>query len=329
MSFGEKERFFIPIKGHRPVRSLCWQGNELVDWVAGGTRFQLDGSITPARVIFAYSFDRAIATKDGTFAILYQVLGTKGLIISGAKVIREINRSFYHACTYEYPVTVFELPDGKPVLVHCPDDYNKIEIEELESGKRLTRREGEAQDFFHSRLQVSPDGKYLLSAGWIWHPLDRIQLFLLAEGLKTPAILDQYAELELPEEVFEVHAASFQGNDAVIVVGDSAGESDKPGAFLVRYDLTKKKTDLVTSLEEEPGAIMPLGNDYVIGFYEHPKLFELPSGKVVRRWPELKTGNQNSSIIHHVKKIPPFAFDADGKRFAVADENGITVILLG
>jgi hypothetical protein len=67
----------------------------------------------------------------------------------------------------------------------------------------------------------------------------------------------------------------------------------------------------------------------MIGFYKYPKLFELSSGKVLQRWPELDSGTQISSIIRGIEKLPPLAFDPDRKRFAVSDKKGITVIQLG
>jgi hypothetical protein len=36
---------------------------------------------------------------------------------------------------------------------------------------------------------------------------------------------------------------------------------------------------------------------YAVGFYEHPRLYELATGRVVEQWPELVTGKQSSSII--------------------------------
>ena len=73
---------------------------------------------------------------------------------------------------------------------------------------------------------------------------------------------------------------------------------------------------------------MALG-DLAISFYEHPKLLDLATGKVLRRWPELQSGLQNSSIIHHHDPPPPIALDPLNRRFAIANSEAITVIQLG
>jgi hypothetical protein len=206
----EKRRYCIPTVHGDGVRSLYWHGDALVDLASGGITYHLDGTKKPSSVFYAYQFDRAIGFRETGYAILYEVLGTKGLILKNGKHVREINRSYYHANVYEYPVAIFELPDGRIVIAHCPEKYNRIEIEEIESGKRLAVRQGDPQDFFHSRLQVSSDGEYLISVGWVWHPLDFVQLFSIREALQNPSHLDQYKDLQMPEELFEIHAAAFQ-----------------------------------------------------------------------------------------------------------------------
>src|SRR5512142_2915226 len=90
------------------VVSLTWCGDSLVDWVCGGTVFYLDGTRKEANVRWAFPFDAACATKDGHFAVIYQRLGTKALLLRDGKFLRELNRSFYHAHVYEYPVCIWQ-----------------------------------------------------------------------------------------------------------------------------------------------------------------------------------------------------------------------------
>lgn len=327
MSLKEKNRIVIPVEC--PVQSLCWEGEELVDWAGGGIRFALTGETKKSNIRFGDQFDRAVVSLDRRFAVLYEVLGTKGLVVCGREHTREINRCDYYARTYEYPIAIFSLPDGTQALAHCPDAYNKIEIEELSSGRRLTERIGKGVDFFHSRLQVSPGGTYLVSAGWVWQPIDAVQIFLVADVLKSPEQLDQYDDFGLcglPSPV-EITHATFQSDDVLLLAGHN-GEGVPPKIYLVGYSLGDKKVLFSTPMEEIPGTIMPLGTEHVVGFYGHPKLFENCSGKVVHEWPGLKSGQQDSSIIRNENEIPPLALDPAHKRFAIADEKQITVIQL-
>ncbi|MET0791687.1 MAG: hypothetical protein ABW061_09225, partial [Polyangiaceae bacterium] len=159
-------------------RSLAWDGDVLVDWVAGGTRYHLDGTIIRAGISWAYEFDAATALSNSPWAVIYERLGTKALLLKHGTLVRELNRSFYHAQVYAYPVSLLLAPGGRVVVAHCPDEYNRIEIEDANTGERLTASsKRKPEDFFHSRLQPSPDGKWLLSAGWVWHPFDALCWF--------------------------------------------------------------------------------------------------------------------------------------------------------
>lgn len=150
------------------VRSLAWLEDGLVDWVGGGARYGLDGSIRRAGVNYAYRFDAAVSTADGRFAVIYERTGTKGLVLREGNILREINRSFNQAHVYEYPICLWTRKDGRSLMAHCPDDYDRLEIDDLETGERLIPSSDRTSvDFFHSRLQISPNGTRLLSAGWV------------------------------------------------------------------------------------------------------------------------------------------------------------------
>ncbi len=149
------------------VQSLVWNGDELIDWAGGGTRFSLDGETVSNPVSYGDTFDAAAMSPSGEFAVTYTRLGTKGLVLHRGKIIREINRSYYHADVYEYPIALARLKNGREVLIHCPEEYCRLEIDDVQSGERLTdRRSRKPADFFQSRLAVSADGRTLASAGW-------------------------------------------------------------------------------------------------------------------------------------------------------------------
>lgn len=321
----EINRTIIPIKSGYQPRALCWHGDELIDW-AGIIRYQLDGTSSDPRINYPYRFDHAVSSASGEYVVLYELLGTKGLVLKGDRPVREINRSFYHAHVYEYPVVLFALPDGREVIAHCPDHYNVIEIEEVKSGKRLTTRSGEAADFFHSRLQVSPDGRYLLSAGWFWHPWDTIQLYDIAKVLQLPESLDRCWSGDVSNaNLGKINSAAFNGPDLIVFAGET---EDEQALRLGIYSIQANAVLTSCALDAPAGTLMPLG-DVAISFFENPKLLDLATGKVLHRWSELSTGRQNSSIIWHIDGVATIALDPSKRRFAVADSENITVVQLG
>jgi hypothetical protein len=330
------KQVFIATQG---VRSLCWQGDTIVDWVEGGIQYALDGSKKETYRSYAYDFDSAAVSPSGRYAAIYTKLGTKGLLLDAGKDLREINRSYYQANVYEYPVLLFQLLDGREVIAHCPEDYNKLEIEEIETGKRLTSRPPQqATDFFQSRLSTNPSGTKLMSAGWVWHPFDSTIVYDIQNVLANPASLDRGEPLYsfvagdfLTEDNSSIFASDSR---LVIACADYKGHDNvshqslyEPGHIAI-YDLGIQDFVSVVDAEDIAGTMMPIGTDHILGFYDHPKVIDLKTGQVVCRWPEIKSGKQISSIIWHQELPPPMALDPANRRFAVAGEDGITIVFL-
>ncbi|MFL5351468.1 hypothetical protein [Archangium sp.] len=297
-----------------------------MDWISGGNRHGLDGSVVEPPVRYGYRFDSAVMSRDGRYAVIYERLGTKGLVVKEGMVEREINRSCYHADAYEYPVALVTLPSGRTLLAHCPDEYCRLELEDVETGERLTRRKSESPDIFHSRLQFSRDGRYLLSAGWLWHPVDVAYVFDVARALEHPESLDQPQGLAPGDSFVEVQSAAFGEKDTLVARfwGLEGSETEEEGGLGV-YSLTERRFLSVVQPGCPMGTMMVM-DGYVVGFYEHPRLIELATGRVVEQWPELSTGKQASSIIRHLPRLPPFALDPARCRFAVGTEKGIEVV---
>ncbi len=118
-----------------------------------------------------YRFDRAIGlrTADAFWAVVYTNRSTKAVLMKNGIEPRELNRSYYCAGSYDYPIAIAENHMGRPVVVHCPQQFNVLEVEDAESGENLGRIKSRHMEF-HSRLAMSADGRFLLDAGWFWHP---------------------------------------------------------------------------------------------------------------------------------------------------------------
>src|SRR5260221_11033383 len=102
------------------IRTLCWSGDTLVDW-ENGLRISLDGTRSDRQWGYGYRFDRAVMSPSGRYAVIYEQRGTKGLGLEEGRPLREINRSYYHADVFEYPIARFTLPGGRRVIAHGPE----------------------------------------------------------------------------------------------------------------------------------------------------------------------------------------------------------------
>lgn len=320
------------------VRSLAWRGDELVDWVGGGRAFKLDGAEVRAQAYYAYRFDSAIASPDGRYAVLYEKLGTKALLLKDGKIMREIDRSYYCAEAYEFPVVLFHAPKGRLVLAHCPQSYRRIEFEEVETGAILTHsKDREPADFFHSRLIVSPGGKRMLSAGWVWHPWSSVVTFDVARALTDPEQLDRTEGVQ-PPPTPEIGSACWLDDDRMIIGGSASEErlddeqepeSGLPLRGLAIYDVARGSCERAFDRDEPPGTMFAVDEGRVLSLYRHPKLIDLNTGTTLHVWGGLYSGLQDSSIVRHLEDDalpPPMAFDAVRKRFAIANGDSITVI---
>jgi hypothetical protein len=246
----------IQLPAQNGVRSLAWADDALIDWCAGGAMYLLDGTSCDRAVNYAFPFDAVTTSRDGLYAVIYQRLGTKGLVLRQGKVLREINRSFYHASVYEYPVIFAKLPDGREALVHCPERYNELRIEDAETGVELTPPASrKPADFFQSRLSTSGNGRWLASAGWIWHPFESVAVFDLHTAINNAAVLDPLSTIL--NRAVEIHSASFL-NDEQLLLWSAADAEDfrddedrldepqpamNPGSIGI-YDLNTQRADV-------------------------------------------------------------------------------------
>ena len=71
---------------------------------------------------------------------------------------------------------------------------------------------------------------------------------------------------------------------------------------------------------------MAIDNAHLLALHGHPKLIGLMEGRELQAWPEIHSGMQTSSILTEAEMPPPIAIDRAGKRCAIADERGISIL---
>ena len=321
----------IPVEA--PPKALVWQGDELV---AGcGRRWGRDG--VERKVVFArrFPFDAGITSVSGRYSAVYQERGTKGVLLERDRLVRELNRSDYQAPNYDYPLALGTLGDGREVVVHCPDDYNVLQIEDAASGERLTAGSREPQDVFHSRLSLSPDGRHLLAVGWFWHPFGIAMVYDTALALTDPATLD--GEGLLPSAAVmngEVTAGCWLDVDRLVLATGGEGWSDgeesalRPrhlGVWSVSEGRWLHRNPITGA---EPGILLLPRGDHVISLLGHPRLLDTATGRLVAEWPEVGVPGKTTCFgVSHVPS-PVAALHPDGTRLAIAQAESIALITL-
>jgi hypothetical protein len=316
------------------AQSLCWIGDALIDWAGGNRMIDLDKGAHHSRVNWAYRFDAAVQSPSGRHAVIYESFGTKAVVIGRGKFLRELNRSFYYAHVYSYPVAFLIHPDGRELIAHCPERYNRIEIEDAATGERLNAGiDRELADFFHSRLAVSPGGTRLMSAGWIWHPIETTVTWPIRDILADPRVLDSRGMPDIAVRC-EIDDSVFIDDDRLLLScnsdSDDFGDNEtpfRPGSLAV-FNLVTGQYEHATAVNETVGEMLWLGDGLVVGLDGCPRVFDIRSGEIVFRWPDIATGPRSGSICVKHEDRRPIALDPLRRRFAVAHKNGISAVLL-
>jgi hypothetical protein len=117
----------------------------------------------------------------GRFAAIVNDYGRHGVVVNldrHGKMTMGLDGGSYHSNTVPFSVTFAEHA-GRAVVVH-PTGWNRLDISDAQTGRLLTARThvpaaaGERPehllDYFHGRLQVSADGRWLADDGSVWHP---------------------------------------------------------------------------------------------------------------------------------------------------------------
>ncbi|MGW7239540.1 hypothetical protein [Streptomyces sp. NPDC054804] len=282
----------IPVKS--APKSLAWQGDELVSATGGGRRWGRDGVERRAPFAWSFPFDAGTTSASGAYSAVYQERGTKAVLLGGDRAVRELNRSYYHATDYDYPLALGALADGREVVVHCPDEYNVLQIEDAASGERLTAGGREPEDVFHSRLSLSPDGRHVLSVGWLWQPFGTALVYDTTLALTDPGTLEGEGVLPIAAVMNGVVTAGCWLDADRLVLATGAEEWDEeeaaglPARHLGVWSVSGGRwlhRSPVT--DAEPGVLLLPRGDQVICFSGHPRLLDTATGVVVAEWPEV------------------------------------------
>lgn len=313
------------------LRTLDWFDGALVDWNSAGTQYSLDGATKKLQKYhFGFVCDGSITSENGTYALIYQKLGTKGLLLKNGEILREINRSYYQSSAYEFPAAFLNYKN-RTYLVHCPTEYCQLDIEDVETGIILTKiPERKPQDFFHSRIEISPNHKYILSKGWYWHPFDGIALFDVEKCINDPQLLD--SGLTPPEVTAEICSASFINNDELLICSsnekpmDDELEDPIPRGHIAIWNIKTNVLQNPVKVQGAYGNIFAIDHNKCWDLFGHPKIINLENGAIIAEDSTVFSGHQNSSIIHHLEKLPKVVFNRKTKQVAIADGHKIEVL---
>ncbi|MEU1478589.1 hypothetical protein [Streptomyces sp. NPDC005760] len=219
--------------------------------------------------------------------------------------------------------------------MHCPESYNVLQIEDAADGERLTVGGREPEDVFHSRLSLSPDGRFLLSVGWIWQPFGIALVYDTALAPADANSLD--GEGLLPAMAVmggEVTAGCWlDGDRLVLATGSEEWYDDEelalPPRHLGVWSMSGGHWLHRSPVPDaDPGVLLLARGDQVLSLHGHPRLLDAATGRVVAEWPEVGVPVKPTCFGHRRVPTPVAALHPDGIRLAVAQAESIALIEL-
>jgi hypothetical protein len=118
----------------------------------------------------------------GRFAAVVNDYGKRGILVDLQRgvVTRVLDGGDYYSDPVPFSFAFVNVR-GRALGIHRTD-WNRLDISDPATGELLSERaptqykEGEPRpphylDYFHGALYVSPNGTYILSDGWVWHPV--------------------------------------------------------------------------------------------------------------------------------------------------------------
>lgn len=161
-----------------------------------------------------------------------------------------------------------------------------------------TRRTASTPDWPSRRA-----GRYLLSAGWLWHPWGCLVVYDLRRALSDARVLDP-----VRSDVFdmrglvgaEISGPCFSADDVVVSTSPEPNEQDGPGDLgpnmLARWSTSERRFLWRRHVGEIAGDLLAFC-DGVLSLHRHPCLYDATIGELVPEWPDLNTGRADSPIV--------------------------------
>jgi hypothetical protein len=129
-------------------------------------------------------------SDDGRFVAMVQCVGSHGVVFDLAgdepsSITMRLARGDYHCDVSPFSIAFF-VQEGRTLLVH-PTAWNRLDVSNPATGELLTPRaspdNGDAHflDYFHGRLLVSPDNRWIAEDGWVWSPTGHPRTWSLRE----------------------------------------------------------------------------------------------------------------------------------------------------
>ena len=152
------------------------------------------------------------------------------------------------------------------------------------------------------------------------------------QALASPEVLDSWGDVgHCGLARSEVSGACFIGDDIAVSTSAESGDPSETGDLeprtLARWSIAERRVLWQHRLDHAAGDLLPFAGG-ILALHQHPRLYDAGTGDLLIEWPDLATGEAESSIVWNKAFSGParIAVDDTNGRFAVTDGERITVI---
>jgi hypothetical protein len=157
-------------------------------------------------------------------------------------------------------------------------------------------------------------------------------MFDIEECMENPLLLDN-SKLK-PDVDAEICAASFINNDFLLIgspgetesFNDEQSEKLKPGQIAIWDIKTNKVAKPVTPNFNVGSHLTAIDDTYAWELYDYPKIVNYKTGIVEDKIEDIFTGQQKSSIMHHLDNLPKIAFNKETKQVAILINDKLEIL---
>lgn len=137
------------------------------------------------------------ATADGRYVAIGQADGLEGALIdvSAARILNPLARADYHANVSSWGLC-FVRHEGVDVLVFATE-WNVLEAWTVPALTRLVPGESAGPNYFYGPLFPSPSGDFIVSSGWVWHPVGILRRLDVKRWLAAPTAAPPFEDVKV------------------------------------------------------------------------------------------------------------------------------------
>ena len=246
-------------------------------------------------------------SEDGRYAALLLEKKRHGIVVEVATgaTIAGLDRGDYHPEVSEWPFAFTE-HRGRTLAVHAIA-WNRLGVLDLDARAPFTpdETEEEGHDYFLGPLAVSPGGKWIATAGWVWQPVGIVRVFRLDRWLEGKRSREDVSDRSLNQTGYWWNGSNLWLDDDTLLVPGLGDDDQRMVDAGVLFQMESERIGAcwpglpcTTVFPDRAGGLVYSGGDST-------SVWETSTGDRVAHAPQLVTHGFHPAARHTVGIVDP------------------------